>query len=641
MKDGVDVVAPMRGVIVGTLTGCLLLVMAPWMSGGQQPLAMMMSGGALLLGALLVWRQPEARRLKWGPLALTWWLLMGFGVLSLGWSISRYSTGLWLVQWLMAGLAFWLAYTLAGEERGREWLVRGYMGSALLFCGVAIWMYLTGTYDRLTGTFYWANPAAAYLLPAILVAVDRMRRGMNKQVYGWLAVSVILLVSFWLTDSRGAGLVLVITGVLYLVLVPTPKRFWIYFVFSLGLSLAVSLGLAKASNMFAHHGPKQAPGARLAEVATGESQSLKDRLNYLGSGFEIWFSHPVGGTGAGTYAEAHPQYQNRVVSASSSAHNIYVQLLAELGLVGAALVAGVLLWLVLGLVRGLALAPGTLPLVLGVVGLLLHFGLDIDARYPALLALVAVLAGLVYRQHNEARGAVSWRLAVVAAVVLVPLVSLYQSDVWAHRAQVDQDDGGYDLAADHYAAAAQGLLYDPDVLSAEGINLYALGSAGGKDAKATLEAALERARQAERMDPWDGQHHQLEGRVLAALGRGDEAQAAFREALRLDPYNHPDYAYDLAAAQLRAGDAAGAVQTARDMLAQYPPAVVANRSADASVRPAVAGLEVLMGNVDLQQGRLAEAEKAARSALSVNPGNLGARALEHQVEVARPSKPAE
>jgi tetratricopeptide (TPR) repeat protein len=634
MNERVGNVMPLRTVILGTLVVCVLVAVAPWWSGGQEPLAMMLAGGALLLGALLVWRQPEARRLKRGPLVWVWGAFMGFALLSLAWSANRYTSAVWVVQWLMAGAAFWLAYVVAGEERGRTWLVRGYLASAGVFAAAAIWMYLTGSYDRLTGSFYWPNPAAAYLMPALLLCMDEWRRGLNKKAYWWVVLTVILTAAFLLTDSRAAILVMVLVTVLYLVVVPTPRRFWIKFVFILALGIGLSFGLAGLSKLVAHHSTKIVPGSRLAEAATGESKSLKDRLYYLGSAFEIWFAHPVGGTGAGTYGDVHPQYQQRVVSASTNAHNIYAQVLAELGFVGAVLLAGVLLWLVLGVARGFAVEPGVLAVMLGAAALLLHFGLDIDAHYPSLLMLVAVLLGLVFRQHGSQRGTASWRPVAVAAILLVPVVGWYQGDVWAKRAQADQRDGDYEQAAEHFGLAQRGLVVDPDYVNAEGINLYALGLSAGKGGKVPLDVALDRAREAEALDPHDGQHHQLEGRVLAAEGNMKAAQAALREALKLDPLNHPGYALDLASMQLAAGDTPGAVKTAQAMLELYPDEVIDNRSSDETVRPAAADLEALVGNVDLQAGRLEAARAAARRALKVYPGSLRARALQHQVDLA-------
>jgi O-antigen ligase len=624
--------AGMRQVIVVTLGVCLAVASAPWLSGGQEPLALLLSAGALLLAAILVWRQPEARKLTAGPLVWSWWVLIAVAILSLSWTVNRYSTGLWVTEWVMAGLGFWLAYVLAGETDGRELMLRLYLISAGLFSVVAVAMFMTENYDRLTGPFYWSNPAAAYLIPAVVLAVDRVRRERSRKSWWWLAGAVGLLTTFLLTDSRAATIVLGIVLGVYCLISKAKRLFWIQFVFMILISVGLSIGLSWASTFTAHHGQKILPGSRFAEAAKGESQSLSDRLIYLESTARIWLDHPLGGTGAGTFADVHPRYQQRVVSASATAHNVYAQVLAELGLAGGLALLSVLVWLFAGTVKGLVANPEVVPVVLGLAGLLIHFGLDIDATYPALLMLVAVLAGLSFRQWNVARGRPSWRAAVVAAMLLVPAASLYRSDTWAQAASSYQDDGDFSGAALRYETAHSGLIYNPDLVNAEGINWYSLAATGGKDAPANDARALALAKAAEHSDPDDAQHHQLEGRVLALKGDLKGAEAALRAALRLDPYNHPQYALDLAGVQLAEGNADGAVDTASAMLNQYPDEVVANREVDPTLKPVLANLEALVGNVYLKQDNRGDAQYAATRALKLDPTNVRGRALQHQLD---------
>jgi Flp pilus assembly protein TadD len=144
--------------------------------------------------------------------------------------------------------------------------------------------------------------------------------------------------------------------------------------------------------------------------------------------------------------------------------------------------------------------------------------------------------------------------------------------------------------------------------------------------------ALERARRAQQLDPHDGQHHQLEGRILQLRGDVSGAEQAFRRALELDRFNHPDYALDLASLLVRQQKSEAAVMEAKSMLAQYPPAVVNNRASDDTLRPVLANLDSLIGNLYLSSGRLAEAGQAADRALALDSDNLRGRALKHQVE---------
>ena len=623
----------MRPLITKTLVVCLAVAVAPWLSGGQEPIGMVISGFALLLGALLVWRQSESRVLRRGPLVTIFALLIGFAVLSLLWTANRYSSVLWIVEWVMAGLAFRLAYAVSGTALGRKWVLGAYLISAGVFGTVAVWMYLMSEYGRLTGTFYWANPAAAYLIPAIVIAVDRMRRSAGRMKWAWIGATSGWLAVFLLTDSRAATAVLFVILGLYLLLVKLSWRFWVLLVFSGFLAYGLSLGLVKLSTLTVQHSNKVAPGSRYNEAIKGESTSGSDRLYFLGSALEMWFAHPVGGTGAGTYGDVHPQYQKRVVSASTSAHNVYVQVLSELGLVGAVLLAGVLLILLLGSLRGLVAHPEMVPVALGTLGLLLHMGLDIDARYPALLGLVGVFFGLIYTQRTRQWVALGWKWPVISALVLMPVVSLYFSDTWATRGSNAQTDGDYALAAQDYGRTNQGLVHNPDNESAQGINLFVLATLGGPDMAANLAQALDEAHKAEKLDPHDGQHFQLEGRILAFKKDYKGSEKALRQALALDKFNHPDYALDLAGVLATDQKPAEALAVADAMLAQYPPAVVSNRVADETLAPNLSDLEALTGNIYLSEGRVSDAGAAADRALGLYPSGLRGRALKHQVQI--------
>jgi tetratricopeptide (TPR) repeat protein len=241
---------------------------------------------------------------------------------------------------------------------------------------------------------------------------------------------------------------------------------------------------------------------------------------------------------------------------------------------------------------------------------------------------------VVYRQRADSRGPGASRWAVVALAVTAAAANLYQSTAWAARGQAAQAGGDYALAAADYASAHRGIVYDPDYIDAEGIDWYVLAAAGGTKAQAQRysDMALRLARQAQVLDPHDAQHYQLEGRVLQLRGDLAGAQAAFRTALRLDPYNHPEYALDLAGAQEAAGDTAGAVRTAQAMLVLYPQAVVDNRHLDTTIKPTLANLEALVGNADLQSGDVAGAKVAARQAQHWYPDSLRGQALELELK---------
>ncbi|HEY6737136.1 MAG TPA: O-antigen ligase family protein [Candidatus Saccharimonadia bacterium] len=629
-----------RPIILGMWVACLAVAMAPWLTGGREPLAWVLSGFALLLGALLAWRQAAVAVLPRGVVVWSYAGLMLWALASGLWSANRYSTAVWVVMWGLAGLAFRLSYVVSASEAGRRWLLRAYLGLAVVFAVVGIGMYLFGDYERLVGSIYWPNPAAAYMMPAVLVALAGWLRAERRwDLARWGAVLGLCGAAFYLTGSRAAMLVLGLVTAIFLVVSNHVKHFWIKILFSVVIVTALSTGLVWSGNRLGHHHAGGTFGSRVGELASGKAQSGRDRLRYVESAVAIWLAQPILGSGAGTYGDVHPQYQQTVVSASTDVHNLYVQTLAELGLPGLvcqlALVVG-LLW---GMVQGLSWRPELVPVGCGVVGLLWHFGLDIDARYPALLCLLAVLAGMVVvpRRAGAVRPA-GWRWPALAAGLLVPVVLLYQSEVAAERGRAAQRDEDYAAAANWFDQAGANGLANPDWVSAAGLNELAVAvqAAGQPDAQAAAyQLALDDARRAQQADPHDAQHWQLLGRVLVQRGKpGDlpAAERALRRALQLDGLNHPEYALDLARLQVAQRQPEAARATAERMLGLYPPAVVSNRYADPQLLHHLAELAALVGNLDLQAGAVPAAERQAQAALNWEKPNLAGRALMHQVQ---------
>ncbi len=235
----------------------------------------------------------------------------------------------------------------------------------------------------------------------------------------------------------------------------------------------------------------------------GADGDLNDRLFTLyGSGrVDLWRvalstaeSEPLLGTGAGTF-ERYWQRDARWTFKARDAHNLYLETLAELGPIGLAILAAVMLVALAACVA--ARRRPLVPIAFGAfVAYAVHAGVDWDWELPAvtLAAFIVGSLGLVSVRSGEAR-----RLAKPARL------------------------GATVAAAGVAAIAVLGFVGNDALDRAE----YALGVGNPS-------AAIREARIAKQFAPWSPYPLTVRGEALLALGRVGEARAAFRDSIDID-----------------------------------------------------------------------------------------------------------
>lgn len=136
--------------------------------------------------------------------------------------------------------------------------------------------------------------------------------------------------------------------------------------------------------------------------SSGAAATLVQRLQISGDAWHIFLAHPVLGTGMGTLEVVYPLYQSHYIGLIvNHAHNDYVELLADGGVVGGAFGLAFLLILYrrgLGHLRR-ARAPLTRSLygggMVAATGLLLHEAVDFNLHIPSNAMLFLIIASLV------------------------------------------------------------------------------------------------------------------------------------------------------------------------------------------------------------------------------------------------------
>jgi len=292
------------------------------------------------------------------------------------------------------------------------------------------------------GRFYQANATAAFLLLIIFPALALYLRGGERLptffygLVGWLA-----LLCLGLTNSRGGWLVclLVLLPVLVGLLRGLSRREGLGLVIRLGILLFC---LLLALKLLTDSGPQggvapQVLTQRAAELTEATSTSRGARVVFWKAALEIAVEHPVTGTGFGTFGKFLPRHLTDIRFYSKYVHNLYLALAAEAGFPALAAflwLVGTLLVAVFRKGRILGMEPQSTEWALWVglsgalVTFLLHNGIDIDWRFPAIplfwvleaALLLSLSPGVLKRESEALSSEGGWKTFLTSSPEIAP-----------------------------------------------------------------------------------------------------------------------------------------------------------------------------------------------------------------------------
>jgi tetratricopeptide (TPR) repeat protein len=601
------------------VTGLAPLVVIPGLfdfANLPQSAFLQVSAAGLLAAALAsaAWRFRGSRP-EWPPLAapLAAWLV--WSALACAWSPSpALSLRLWL-HWLAAAIAYALVFHLGDRGKDLRPIVAAALAAgaaiAVLGLGQAVWgwTFVPQAFPP-SATFANKNVAAQFaigVLPFGLVWLTGSKRGRPLAL---AAVATVLLLAFVaLTRTRSAAVAAVVES---LVLAAwwkgSRRRAWALAAVAAALVMAVAV----------QH--------RWSTAGSASTSSVQGRLAIWGNTLVMIREHPVIGVGLGGHPIVYPAYHRRAVvdPLFSSrlhldfAHDDYLQLTAELGLVGALLLMALFAGAA-GLVREARARAGSgEDAVLAAAATAAAAGLLTDALFsfpayralpPWLLALDAGILAVLARGPAPARGflvaAAPVRQAVAGAAAVAGVALVMTELRWLradrHVAAAQRAAARGDWAGEAESAGAAVAL-DPARADA----WFSLGTAslvGGRPAEAAR--ALQEAVARKPFDP-----NALANLGFAHAKAGDRAGAtdALQRALRISP-GEAEISFQLGLVLQEAGNAAGALEAFRQA---------------AAARPSDARPQYRRGLLALRARRLAEAEEALRAAVALDPRAAGA-----------------
>lgn len=414
---------PLIGLVLAGATGALLLLRHPWLIWPGIGLVLPITSGLkwgplsatdlLLAAAIAHWFADGVRRgsLRLEPPALTGWIGLYLAALLLATYAAADLTeaAREVIKWIELLLVVWLVgQTLTGDQC--RWLALALLTGGALQGAYGLYQFifrigpdafvLLGRFMRAAGSFHQPNPYAGYLGLSLPVAVSLALWGWQRLVdlaapgrerttallwallysglTGLLAGGMLASWSRggWLGAAVGVGLVIVLRS-----------RRMLLAGLAAGLALLL-LGVLGGLN------PAVVPAPiaeRLADVpaylgvgiqeivrqpVTDENFSVIERLAHWLAAVRMWETAPWLGVGPGNYATVYPAVRLPLwEGALGHAHNIYLNVLAETGLIGLAayllMWAGVVVWL-WRQTRRAAPASWQRALLVGVLGVVAH-----------------------------------------------------------------------------------------------------------------------------------------------------------------------------------------------------------------------------------------------------------------------------
>lgn len=202
-------------------------------------------------------------------------------------------------------------------------------------------------------TYYSENPnplgyASAYVLPfAICFLVELWRRGRRRASVVAMAVLIYLVVySLAVSASRGAAIALLVALPVFLALRKSDRLD-----LALLARLAVVVCVVGAASYAFFQTPYFPPllKARIQGTIAEEGSLTDDRERLAAAGIRAFESSPFVGTGLDNFRYVSTRYER--AATPQAPHNIWIQFLAQIGLVGTAAFAFIILRWFIQLIR--------------------------------------------------------------------------------------------------------------------------------------------------------------------------------------------------------------------------------------------------------------------------------------------------
>ena len=274
-------------------------------------------------------------------------LIVGWSALSASWSDDPSAAISVAFRLLLDVFLYVIVYTAVRDRHAARLTVGAFVTGAV---GAAVYGLiaspaLPGGEGRLTGGVLDPNELAAVLVGGGILSLGLARSWKNEPAAAGLALgaSAFCLFALFLTASRG-GLIAALAAMVAAIVFGGRWRWH---------AAILSVLIAASAFFYFSAVAPQSSRDRVTQVTQGEAGQEEGRTTIWTVGWRMFEAEPVHGVGSGNFSNAALKFvvrpgqaprSDRLISEPAVAHNSYLETLAELGLVGGALLLGLILF---------------------------------------------------------------------------------------------------------------------------------------------------------------------------------------------------------------------------------------------------------------------------------------------------------
>jgi len=350
-------------------------------------------------------------------------------------SLDVHASAVSLLKSIAYIMFFWLALMLIDSRKKLEWLAYIILISALFQAAYGCYMVISGNEfsffvektDHLglaTGTFMNRNHFAGYLEMSLAVGIGLFISILSNQRYhswrarlrnlldailsrkGLIRLSLIIICAGLIMSRSRMGnaaffISLLLTGVLFLLMAKHATRSTSVLLLSLIVLDVVLVGSWVGVE-------------RVVERIEHTSAETETRLEVARDTVTMIKDFPFTGVGAGNYFSSFPAYRGHdIQSYYNHAHNDYLELLSEQGIIGLSLLGMAVLMSLAVAIRAMRKRQSPLLLgmafasFMGVASILIHSSVDFNLQIPsnAMMFMLMMALGFIalYMQDGRRR----------------------------------------------------------------------------------------------------------------------------------------------------------------------------------------------------------------------------------------------